>query len=47
MAAGPTDIGDAKNSERGNLTMATVQLYALWALVSIGAAGALLAWWVM
>jgi len=26
---------------------ATIQLYALWALVSIGAAGALLAWWVM
>jgi len=27
--------------------MATLQLYAIWALLSIGAAGALLAWWLM
>ena len=30
-----------------SMTMATLQLYALWALVSIGAAGACLAWWLM
>jgi hypothetical protein len=29
------------------MTMASLQLYALWALVSIGAAGACLAWWLM
>lgn len=28
-------------------TMATIQLYALWALASVGVAGAVLAWWVM
>jgi len=27
--------------------MATLQLYAIWAVLSIGAAGALLAWWIM
>jgi hypothetical protein len=29
------------------MTMATLQLYALWALFSIGAAGACLAWYLM
>jgi len=27
--------------------MATLQLYAIWTVLSIGAAGALLAWWIM
>jgi len=27
--------------------MATLQLYGIWAVLSIGAAGALLAWWIM
>jgi hypothetical protein len=29
------------------IEMETLQLYALWALGSIGAAGACLAWWLM
>jgi len=29
------------------MTIATLQLYALWAIASIGAAGACLAWWLM
>jgi len=27
--------------------VATLQLYAIWVVLSIGAAGALLAWWIM
>jgi len=27
--------------------VATLQLYAIWVILSIGAAGALLAWWIM
>jgi len=27
--------------------MQAVQLYAIWTVLSIGAAGALLAWWLM
>jgi hypothetical protein len=34
-------------AERQKVTMESIQLYAVWALLSIGAAGALLAWWVM
>jgi hypothetical protein len=29
------------------MTTATLQLYALWLLASIGAVGACLAWWLM
>jgi hypothetical protein len=29
------------------MTMATIQLYALWALVTVGLAGAVLAWSLM
>jgi hypothetical protein len=29
------------------MNVAMLQLYALWALAAVGAAGALLAWWVM
>jgi hypothetical protein len=28
-------------------TMEAVQLYAIWIVASVGAAGALLAWWLM
>jgi hypothetical protein len=36
------------NKDLGDNTMiADIQLYALWALAAIGAAGAFLAWWVM
>jgi len=29
------------------MTIARLQLYAMWLLASIGAAGACLAWWLM
>ena len=29
------------------MTMAALQLYAIWMLLSVGAAGAGLAWWLM
>ena len=29
------------------MTIAAIQLYALWALASVGVAGACLAWWLM
>jgi hypothetical protein len=32
---------------QGPRRMETLQLYAFWALISIGAAGTFLAWWVM
>jgi hypothetical protein len=31
----------------GRAGVETLQLYAIWAIVSIGAAGACLAWWLM
>jgi hypothetical protein len=29
------------------MTIATLQDYAIWAVLSVGAAGAFLAWWLM
>jgi hypothetical protein len=29
------------------MTMETLQLYAIWVVLSVGAAGACLAWWLM
>jgi len=31
----------------GRTGVETLQLYAIWVIVSIGAAGACLAWWLM
>jgi hypothetical protein len=33
-------------ADRG-INVETLQLYAIWVVLSIGAAGALLAWWIM
>lgn len=39
---------DAKGpGASGGTTIATLQLYAIWALVSVGIAASCLAWWVM
>jgi hypothetical protein len=37
----------AQSAKTGNGMIETLQLYAIWALLSVGAAGALLAWSIM
>jgi hypothetical protein len=36
-----------EQSRTAEINVATLQLYAIWVVLSIGAAGALLAWWIM
>ena len=36
-----------EHSRTAEINVAALQLYAIWVVLSIGAAGALLAWWIM